>query len=126
MIRTAARKAFLLAALTLSVGAVAVNCSHRDSTDGPSAAIGSVGLAITLPSGATVSTVHYSIKNGSNVEVSSGNINTSDPGATVSSASPFARKLKKAAASALAWRVAPDTYRKPSDLPSTVHCSART
>jgi hypothetical protein len=84
MIRTAARKAFLLAAVTLSVGAVAVNCSHRDTSDGPGSAIGSVGLAITLPSGATVSTVHYSIKNGTNVEVSSGNINTSDPGATVS------------------------------------------
>ena len=84
MIRTAARKALLLAAVTLSMGAVAVNCSHRDTADGPSSAIGSVGLAITLPSGATVSTVHYSIKNASNVEVSSGNINTSDPGATVS------------------------------------------
>lgn len=84
MIRTAARKAILLAAVTLSVGAVAVNCSHRDTSDSPGSAVGSVGLAITLPSGATVSTVHYSIKNGSNVEVSSGNINTSDPGATVS------------------------------------------
>lgn len=84
MIRTAARKALVLAAVTLSVGAVAVNCSHRDSSDGPSADVGSVGMAITLPSGGTVSVVHYSIKNATNVEVSAGNINTSDPGATVS------------------------------------------
>ena len=82
MIRTAARKTLLLAAVTLSMGALAVNCSHKDNA--PSSDIGSVGLAITLPGGATVSTVHYSVKNSAMVEVRAGDIPTSDPGATIS------------------------------------------
>ena len=46
--------------------------------------MGSVGLAISLPSGATVSTVHYSVKNSVGAEVRAGDITTNDPGATVS------------------------------------------
>lgn len=83
MIRTAARKTLLLAAATLSVGALAVNCSHNNNPSS-SSDLGSVGLAISLPGGATVSSVHYSVKNSSGTEVRFGDIATTDPGATVS------------------------------------------
>ena len=83
MIRTAARKTLLLAAATLSLGALAVNCSHNNSPSSNSD-LGSVGLAISLPGGATVSTVHYSVRNSSGTEVRFGDIATTDPGATVS------------------------------------------
>ena len=82
MIRTVARKAILLAAATLCVGALAVNCSHKDT--GSQSEVGSVGLAITLPGGGIVSTVHYSVHNAANVEVTQGNINVADAMASVS------------------------------------------
>ncbi|MEP6652026.1 MAG: hypothetical protein ABJA82_01625 [Myxococcales bacterium] len=83
MIRsTTARKAILLAAAALSVGALAVNCSKKDT--GSNSAVGSVGLALTLPSGATVTSVHYSVKNSGSTEVAQGDIPVSDSGATIS------------------------------------------
>ena len=57
MIRKAASKFLILAAVTLASGAVAVNCSKKSDKDD----IGSVGLALVLPGGAIVNTVTYSI-----------------------------------------------------------------
>jgi len=83
MIRTAARKAVLLATVALSLGALVVNCSRR-TTLSPNSDVGSVGLAITLPSGAIVSTVHYSVKNSTSTEVAQGDIPVADTGSTIS------------------------------------------
>ena len=70
MIRTAARKTLLLAVATLGMGALAVNCSRSGTGNSDSSSnLGSVGLAISLPSGATVSSVHYSVKNSGGAEV---------------------------------------------------------
>ena len=57
MIRKAASKFLILAAVTLASGAVAVNCSKKSDKDD----IGSVGLALVLPGGGIVNTVTYSI-----------------------------------------------------------------
>ena len=57
MIRKAASKFLILAAVTLASGAVAVNCSKKSDKDD----IGSVGLALVLPGGGIVNTVNYTI-----------------------------------------------------------------
>jgi hypothetical protein len=82
MIRTAARNAVLLASVALGMGALAVNCSQRNTV--PNSNVGSVGLAITLPSGAIVSTVHYSLENSGGSEVATGDIPVADSGSTIS------------------------------------------
>jgi len=83
MIRTAARNTMFLAAAALAMGALAVNCS-RNKEPANNSELGSVGLAITLPSGGTISSVHYVIRNSAMVQVSAGNIPSTGAGNTVS------------------------------------------
>ena len=81
MIRKAASKFFILAAVTLASGAVAVNCSKKADDD-----VGSVGLALTLPgSGATINTVNYTIT-GNGITPIMGTIDVSAPGTTTATA----------------------------------------
>jgi hypothetical protein len=71
----------VLAALALGAGAVGINCSSSKTNNG---SLGQVTMALTLPSGVTVSSVHYSIQSTSIATVVAGDINTSDPRATAS------------------------------------------
>ena len=81
MIRKAASKFLILAAVTLASGAVAVNCSKKSDKDD----IGSVGLALVLPGGGIVNTVTYSI-NGNDITPITGTIDVSAPGTTTATA----------------------------------------
>ena len=81
MIRKAASKFLILAAVTLASGAVTVNCSKKSDDD-----VGSVGFALTLPgSGATISTVNYTIS-GNGITPIMGSIDVSAPGTTTATA----------------------------------------
>src|SRR5579863_7332457 len=81
MIRTSTTRAMVLAALTVGAGALGINCSSSNKAGSD---VGQVTLALSLPSGATVSSVHWSIASTSVATVEQGNINTSDPNATAS------------------------------------------
>jgi len=84
MIRKAASKATLIAAVTLVSGAVAMNCSKKSDSDD----IGSVGLALSLPGGDTVNTVHYVVTGPApgTATAASGDIDVSAPGTTQATA----------------------------------------
>ena len=81
MIRKAASKFLILAAVTLASGAVAVNCSKKSDKDD----IGSVGLALVLPGGGIVNTVNYTIS-GDGITPIMGTIDVSAPGTTQATA----------------------------------------
>src|SRR4029077_13906373 len=81
MIRKAASKFLILAAVTLASGAVAVNCSKKSDKDD----IGSVGLALVLPGGGIVNTVNYTIS-GNGITPIMGMIDVSAPGTTQATA----------------------------------------
>ena len=81
MIRKAATKVMFMAAITLTSGALVVNCSKGTSQDKET--LGSVGLALTLPGGATINTVNYTITGGTLPPAGlMGSIDVSPPGAT--------------------------------------------
>ena len=82
MIRKAATKALILAAVTLVSGATTVNCSKKSDKDD----IGSVGLALTLPGGAIVNTVSYQITGAPLMTPINGTIDVSAPGITQATA----------------------------------------
>jgi len=79
MIRKAASKFMILTAATLASGALAVNCSKKSDRDD----VGSVGLALVLPGGGIVNTVHYSINT---TPPTTGDIDVSAPGTTQATA----------------------------------------
>jgi hypothetical protein len=79
MIRKAASKFMILTAATLASGALAVNCSKKSDRDD----VGSVGLALVLPGGGIVNTVHYSINT---TPATTGDIDVSAPGTTQATA----------------------------------------
>jgi hypothetical protein len=81
MIRKAASKFLILAAVTLASGAMAVNCSKNSTKDD----IGSVGLALVLPGGGIVNTVNYTIS-GNGITPIMGVIDVSAPGTTQATA----------------------------------------
>jgi hypothetical protein len=73
----------MMAAVTLLAGASSVGCSKRDKADD----IGSVGLALTLPGGAMINTVSYTITGGPAPGVNiPGTIDVSGPGVTTATA----------------------------------------
>src|SRR6478752_2523118 len=80
MIRKAASKFLILAAVTLASGAVAVNCSKKSDKED----IGSVGLALVLPGGGIVNTVTYSIN--TTPTATTGTIDVSAAGTTTATA----------------------------------------
>jgi hypothetical protein len=88
MIRTSA-KMTALAAATLLVSLATVNCSKNRGGDNQD--IGHVNLALTVPSGAHINSVHYLIHAGmpGGITDVSGDINTSDPNATASAYHSF-------------------------------------
>src|SRR6516162_8852881 len=80
MNRISARLSGLLAAGALCTGVLAANCSkNTDHSD-----VGTMKLALTLPSGATVNSVHWEIDSSTGAVLRSGTINTSDKNATPS------------------------------------------
>jgi hypothetical protein len=81
MIRKAASKVFILTAITLASGAMAVNCSKKSDKDD----VGSVGLALVLPGGGIVSTVNYTIS-GNGITPIMGMIDVSAAGTTTATA----------------------------------------
>src|SRR5450631_3700371 len=69
-----------LAAMALAGGAVGLNCSKGSNPNS-----GDVKLAVVLPSGATISTVTYSVKNSSSTTIAGpGTFTVTDPNATIS------------------------------------------
>jgi hypothetical protein len=76
MMSTAARKAVFLAAASLFVGAVSVNCSKKTS-DKHDDTVGAVALELTLPSGQELRTVNFEIRNAADMVVRSGSIDVS-------------------------------------------------
>ena len=83
MIRNVVSKALMMTAVTLFAGAMSVGCGKKDSRDD----IGSVGLALTLPGGAVVNTVTYTITGGTPpISPINGSIDVSAPGITVATA----------------------------------------
>jgi hypothetical protein len=82
MIRKAASKILILAAVTLATGAVALNCSKKSDQDD----VGSVGLALVLPGGGIVNTVNYAITGGTLTMPLTGSIDVSAPGTTQATA----------------------------------------
>ncbi|HEY7376777.1 MAG TPA: hypothetical protein VIF57_31755 [Polyangia bacterium] len=69
----------ILTAATLASGALAVNCSKKSDRDD----VGSVGLALVLPGGGIVNTVHYSINT---TPATTGDIDVSAAGTTQATA----------------------------------------
>src|SRR5262245_18627409 len=81
MNRISARSFLFLAAASLSVGALAVNCSK---TDRSSDDVGGIKLALTIPGGLTVNSVNWTINSSTNMSLASGTINTSDVNSSAS------------------------------------------
>jgi hypothetical protein len=71
------------------IGIASIGCSRRDAGD--SSPPGKVSLALTVPSGAKVNTVHYVIHAGAPAGIAdaTGDINTSDPNAPASAYRSF-------------------------------------
>jgi hypothetical protein len=79
MIKFFAHRGILLAAL-VGVGTLGINCSSSKKGNN----VGQVTMALTLPSGVTVDSVHWTISSTSIAAVAQGDINTSDLHATAS------------------------------------------
>jgi hypothetical protein len=108
MIRTSA-KLTALAVATLLGSVATVSCTKNSGSDDKT--VGHVSLALTLPSGAHINTVHYVVHAGTPTGIpdATGNINTSDPNATASAYQSFPASMG-------------DTVHLTADTTAGVHC----
>ncbi|MES1207010.1 MAG: hypothetical protein ABUS79_13820, partial [Pseudomonadota bacterium] len=83
MTHATTRKAALIAAGILIAGALAASCS-RGGGPVASSDVGTVKLALVTPGGFTINSVNYQLLTSTSAVLSSGTINVSNPGATVS------------------------------------------
>jgi hypothetical protein len=83
MIRSAAKRAMLLAAAALIASAAVASCSKSKDNGVAAENTGAVDLALTLAPGIIVNSVSYEITGGGITPIT-GSVNVSDPGATIS------------------------------------------